>query len=55
MLWSAPFMCIGLILLFTVPSGLGSGGKLAYAYITYIFMNCIVYTANNLPYNALLS
>ncbi len=54
-LWSAPFMCIGLILLFTVPSGLSSGGKLAYAYITYIFMNCIVYTANNLPYNALLS
>lgn len=54
-LWSAPFMCIGLILLFTVPMGLGSGGKLAYAYITYIFMNCIVYTANNLPYNALLS
>lgn len=54
-LWSAPFMCIGLILLFTVPSGLSGGGKLAYAYITYIFMNCIVYTANNLPYNALLS
>lgn len=54
-LWSAPFMCVGLILLFTVPSGLGSGGKLAYAYATYIFMNCLVYTANNLPYNALLS
>lgn len=54
-LWSAPFMCIGLILLFTVPSSLSSGGKLAYAYITYIFMNCLVYTANNLPYNALLS
>lgn len=54
-LWSAPFMCIGLILLFTVPAGLSGGGKLAYAYITYIFMNCIVYTANNLPYNALLS
>ncbi len=54
-LWSAPFMCIGLILLFTVPSGFSSGGKLAYAYISYIFMNCLVYTANNLPYNALLS
>ncbi len=54
-LWSAPFMCIGLILLFTVPGGLSVGGKLAYAYVTYIFMNCIVYTANNLPYNALLS
>lgn len=54
-LWSAPFMCVGLILLFTVPSGLGAGSKLAYAYATYIFMNCLVYTANNLPYNALLS
>ncbi len=54
-LWSAPFMCIGLILLFTVPGSLSVGGKLAYAYVTYIFMNCIVYTANNLPYNALLS
>lgn len=54
-LWSAPFMMIGLILLFTVPSGLSSGGKLAYTYVSYIFMNCLVYTANNLPYNALLS
>ncbi|MCM1134414.1 MAG: glycoside-pentoside-hexuronide (GPH):cation symporter [Clostridium sp.] len=54
-LWSAPFMCIGLILLFTVPSGFNAGGKLAYAYVSYIFMNCLVYTANNLPYNALLS
>lgn len=50
---SAPFMCVGLILLFTVPSGLGSGGKLAYAYATYIFMNCLVYTANNLPYSSI--
>ena len=54
-LWSAPLMMIGLILLFTVPTSLSSGGKLAYAYVTYIFMNCLVYTANNLPYNALLS
>lgn len=27
-LWSAPLMCIGLILLFTVPSGLSASGKL---------------------------
>ena len=54
-LWSAPFMFIGLVLLFTIPSGLNDGGKLAYAYVSYIFMNCFVYTANNLPYNALLS
>lgn len=54
-LWSAPLMCIGLISLFAVPSGLNPGGKLAYIYVSYIFMNCLVYTANNLPYNALLS
>lgn len=54
-LWSAPCMMLGLILLFTVPSSLNDSGKLAYAYVSYIFMNCLVYTANNLPYNALLS
>ena len=55
-LWTAPFMGIGLILLFCVPKSLyGTGGGLAYAYITYIFINCLVYTANNLPFNALLS
>lgn len=54
-LWTAPFMAIALILLFHVPSGMSDGGKLIYAYFTYIFQNCIVYTANNLPYNALLS
>lgn len=54
-LWSAPFMFLGLVLLFSVPSGLSGSSKLIYAYVSYIFMNCIVYTANNLPYNALLS
>lgn len=54
-LWTAPLMMLGLISLFTVPMSLGAGGKLLYAYITYFIMNCIVYTANNLPYNALLS
>ncbi|WP_097004983.1 MFS transporter [Lacrimispora amygdalina] len=55
LLWTAPFMALALILLFHVPSGLSSGGKLLYIYLTYIFQSCIVYTANNLPYNALLS
>lgn len=54
-LWTAPFMLIGLILMFSVPSSLSGSSQLVYAYVTYIFMNCIVYTANNLPYNALLS
>lgn len=55
-LWTAPFMAIGLILLFSVPKSMyGNNSGLIYAYVTYIFLNCIIYTANNLPYNALLS
>lgn len=54
-LWTAPFMGISLILLFNVPNNLSENGKLIYIYITYFFQSCIVYTANNLPYNALLS
>ena len=54
-LWSAPFMALSIILMFNFPSGMSDSGKLIYAYITYIFQNCIVYTANNLPYNALLA
>lgn len=55
-LWTAPFMAIGLVLLFAVPKSMyGTHSGLVYAYISYIFLNCIVYTANNLPYNALLS
>ncbi len=54
LLWTAPFMMIGLILMFMNPAK-SDGGKLAYTYFSYIFMNCIVYTANNLPFNALLS
>jgi GPH family glycoside/pentoside/hexuronide:cation symporter len=55
-LWTAPFMAIGLVFLFGVPSSMyGSNSGLVWAYVSYILLNCIVYTANNLPYNALLS
>lgn len=55
-LWTAPLMAIGLIALFAVPESMyGSHAGLVYAYISYILLNCVVYTANNLPYNALLS
>lgn len=55
-LWTAPLMALGLILLFAVPESMyGTKAGLVYAYISYIFVNCIVYTASNLPYNALLS
>jgi GPH family glycoside/pentoside/hexuronide:cation symporter len=50
-LWTAvPFGIMGL-LTFTTP-GLSPGGKLAYAYATYIVL-MMVYSANNLPYSAL--
>ena len=50
-LWTAlPFGIMGL-LTFTTPS-LSPGGKLAYAYVTYIIL-MMVYSANNLPYSAL--
>lgn len=54
-LWTAPFMAVALIALFSVPSSLSSSGKLVYAYITYILLNCIIYTANGIAYNSLLS
>lgn len=54
-LWTTPFMGIGLVLLFSVPSTLPTGGKLVYAYITYILMAVVIYTACNLAYATLLS
>ncbi len=54
-LWMTPFMGIGLVLLFSVPSTLPTGGKLFYAYITYILMAVVIYTACNLAYTTLLS
>jgi GPH family glycoside/pentoside/hexuronide:cation symporter len=50
---SAP-LAIGLVLLFNVPAGFSDGGKTAYAYLTYIFMTVIAYTAVNLAYNTMI-
>ncbi len=50
-LWTAvPFGLMG-FLAFVTPD-FGPGGKLAYAYVTYIAL-MMVYSANNLPYSAL--
>lgn len=54
-LWSAPFMGLGLMLLFNVPEYLSNTGKLVYAYITYILLVSIVYTVSNLSYCTLLA
>lgn len=51
---SAPLTLVGIVLLMNVPLGLSDGGKLAYAYVTYIFMNCIVYTIYGISNTALL-
>lgn len=55
LLISAPLICVGLILTFNVPSALGENVKLVYAYLTYIFLNCITYTAYMISHTALLS
>ena len=52
LLWVAPLFSIAGILLFTTPD-LNYGGKLVWAYVTYILM-MTVYTAINVPYGAML-
>lgn len=52
-LWTALPLGLILALLFTNP-GFGDTGNLIYAYITYIFFT-LIYTANNIPYGALMA
>lgn len=52
-LWTAIPLGIVLSLLFTTPD-LTTEGKIIYAYITYILFT-LVYTANNIPYGALMA
>lgn len=52
---AAPMMCIGIILIVSVPQGWSAGMKLIYAYATYIFLNCIVYTIFGIAHAALLA
>ena len=51
----APLMVIGIILILSVPQGWAEAGKLVYAYLTYIFLNCIVYTIFGVAHTALLA
>jgi glycoside/pentoside/hexuronide:cation symporter, GPH family len=55
LLWSAPFMTLGLILIFNVPSSFSSSAKIIYIFITYVFVADFAYTASNLSYNTLLA
>lgn len=52
-LWTAIPLGVVLSLLFTCPD-LGPTGKIIYAYTTYIIFT-LVYTANNIPYGALMA
>lgn len=52
-LWTAIPLAVVLSLLFTTPD-LTSTGKIIYAYITYILFT-LIYTANNIPYGALMA
>jgi glycoside/pentoside/hexuronide:cation symporter, GPH family len=52
-LWTAIPLGIVLSLLFTTPD-LTSTGKIVYAYVTYILFT-LIYTANNIPYGALMA
>lgn len=51
---SGPLMLIGMFLLMNVPLGASDGGKLVYAYVTYILMNCIIYTVYGISNTAML-
>lgn len=53
-LWTAIPLAVILSLTFTCPSSLGMTGKIVYAYITYILFT-LIYTANNIPYGALMA
>jgi GPH family glycoside/pentoside/hexuronide:cation symporter len=52
-LWTAVPLGITLSLLFTTPN-LGPTGKIIYAYATYLLF-FVLYTANNIPYGALMA
>ena len=51
-LWTAIPLGVILSLLFTSPE-LSANGKIVYAYVTYILFT-LIYTANNIPYGALM-
>ena len=53
-LWTAIPLAVVLSLTFTCPSGLGTTGRLVYAYVMYLLFT-LVYTANNIPYGALMA
>lgn len=52
---SAPLTALFLILLFSVPDGMGKMGKIVYVYIMYLFINAVAFTVFFISHTALLS
>lgn len=46
---------IGMFITFAVPESMGKGAQLVYAYVTYIFLNCIAYTALMVSHTSMMS
>lgn len=55
LLASAPLILLGLVLTFSANAGWSNGVKLVYAYLTYIFLNCISFTMFMVSHTAMLS
>ncbi len=55
LLVAAPALAVGLYLILNVPSGFSEGGKMVYAYFTYIFLNCIAFTIFGIAHASLLA
>ena len=54
MLCGAPVLAIGMVLLFSVPTGWSAGAKLAWAYVTYVIFS-FGYTLVNIPMAPIVS
>lgn len=54
MLFGAPVLAVGMVLVFSVPTGWSAGAKLAWAYITYIIFS-FGYTLVNIPMAPIVS
>lgn len=55
LLVSAPLIMIALIIEFSESASMGGGAKLVYAYLSYIFLNCICFTIFMVSHTAMLS
>ena len=54
MLYGAPVLAVGIVLLFSVPTGWSAGAKLAWAYVTYVIFS-FGYTLVNIPMAPIVS